>query len=125
MAKIPEKSEIASFLSFLVIATICLIPSIYVFQHTKYDGFINMKIISLFAGLVLTLVIIAVSVTAIADMFESAFEFEMILRILIAAILLIATFPFFILGYVYEYIQLAFNVGRRKTESTDNWLDKD
>ena len=44
------------------------------------------------------------------------------IKAIIKGLMIIITSPFFLLGVIYEYIQLSFDTGRRSTKVIDDYL---
>lgn len=44
------------------------------------------------------------------------------IKAIIKGLMIIITSPFFLLGVIYEYIQLSFDTGRRSTKAIDDYL---
>jgi len=73
------------------------------------------------------LIIIVIATTDLIEkLTESSIETPkkiiIFIKAIIKGLMIIITSPFFLLGVIYEYIQLSFDTGRRSTKAIDDYL---
>jgi hypothetical protein len=72
------------------------------------------------------IIIVIVTTDLIEELTESSIETPkkiiIFIKAIIKGLMIIITSPFFLLGVIYEYIQLSFDTGRRSTKAIDDYL---
>lgn len=73
------------------------------------------------------IIIIALTINLVEeDLLETTVETPkkiiIFIKAIIKGLMIIITLPFFLLGVIYEYIQLSFDTGRRSTKAIDDYL---
>lgn len=72
------------------------------------------------------IIIVIVTTDLVEELTESPSEIPekiiIFIKAIIKGLMIIITSPFFLLGVIYEYIQLSFDTGRRSTKAIDDYL---
>ena len=100
--------------------------AVHVFVIVSLIQFIKDKnTLFIIIGISLELFIMSFTMVFVTEEFEielKDFNPKKILKTVVLILLIIYSIPFFILGYMWEYIQLSFNTGRTSSNDTDKWL---
>lgn len=77
-------------------------------------------------ALSMLIIIVIATTNLIKELTESSIETPKkiisFIKAIIKGLMIIITSPFFLLGVIYEYIQLSFDTGRRSTKAIDDYL---
>lgn len=79
-------------------------------------------IILLVISIITALTINLVEEDLLENPIETPKKIIIFIKAIIKGLMIIITSPFFLLGVIYEYIQLSFDTGRRSTKAIDDYL---
>ena len=81
-----------------------------------------------YSSIVLSIIVVisVLTIDLVEDLLENPVETPkkiiIFIKAIIKGLMIIITSPFFLLGVIYEYIQLSFDTGRRSTKVIDDYL---
>lgn len=117
--------KIKSILAFIVtVFFLSIIGKTFAIKFTIDDVFF--AFIYFLIAISMLIIIVIATTDLIEKLTESSIETPkkiiIFIKAIIKGLMIIITSPFFLLGVIYEYIQLSFDTGRRSTKAIDDYL---
>ena len=117
--------KIKSILAFIVtVFFLSIIGKTFAIKFTIDDVFF--AFIYFLIAISMLIIIVIATTDLIEKLTESSIETPkkiiIFIKAIIKGLMIIITSPFFLLGVIYEYIQLSFDTGRRSTKVIDDYL---